>query len=267
MTEHSRKIRKLMAGVMPPLVSFVVLVLIWEILARLAAIEGFPPASEALTQVPVILSDPEALAGIGASLRRMASGGLLAVVVAVPLGLAMGRSAWVARALNPILTVIYPIPKAALMPIVMLWLGIGDLSKVLVIFLGVSLPLIYHSYQGAHGVDEKLLWSAMAMGMGPVARLFRVVLPSALPEVLLGCRVGLAMALIVMISSEMIARQSGAGELLFNAMDMAQFADVYAMIAILGVLGFLLDWVFERIRRRLIHWSNESNDVVTGVGG
>ena len=85
---------------------------------------------------------------------------------------------------------IYPVPKAALMPIIMLWLGIGDASKTLVIFLGVSLPVIYHSYQGARAVEEKMLWSAAAMGMAQRARLLRVVLPAALPEILVGCAPG-----------------------------------------------------------------------------
>lgn len=246
--------------------SLAALLLAWELLARAAAIDGFPPASEALAQVPAILGDREALASIAASLRRMFLGGALAIVVAIPVGLAMGRNKRIAQALNPVLTAAYPIPKAALMPIVMLWFGVGDLSKVLVIFLGVSLPLLYHSYHGAHAVDEKLLWSAMAMGMKPVARLFKVVLPSALPEVLLGCRVGLAMALIVMISSEMIARQSGAGDLLFNALDMALYADVYAMIAILAGIGFVLDWLFERVRRRLTHWAETRQDSAAAAG-
>ena len=72
----------------------------------------------------------------------------------------------------------------------MLWLGVGDASKTLVIFLGVTLPVIYHSYQGARAVEEKMLWSAAAMGMGPPARLVRIVLPAALPEIMVGCRTG-----------------------------------------------------------------------------
>ena len=86
------------------------------------------------------------------------------VAFAIPAGLLMGRSRLVAALFNPLLMTIYPVPKAALMPIIMLWLGIGDASKTLVIFLGVTLPVIYHSYQGARAVEEKMLWSAAAMG-------------------------------------------------------------------------------------------------------
>ena len=92
--------------------------------------------------------------------------------------------------------------------------------------------------------------------MGPLARLGRVILPAALPEVLLGCRVGIAMALITMISSEMIARQDGAGELLFNALDMAVYPDVYAMILVIGALGVVFDMAFEAIRVRLTRWAD-----------
>lgn len=252
-------------GKLGPLLVVLTLLLMWELTARWMQLDGFPTAAEALRQLPMILTDSQALSGIGDSLRRMACGITLALAFAVPVGLCMGRSERLARALNPLLSAIYPIPKAALMPMVMLWFGIGDLSKILVIFLGVSLPLLFHSYHGARSMDEKLLWSASAMGMGAPARLFKVVLPAALPDVLLGCRVGLAMALIVMISSEMIARQSGAGDLLFNAMDMALYPDVYAMILILATLGFLLDWLFERLRRRLTHWAETRQDSHSGA--
>ena len=149
--------------------------------------------------------------------------------------------------------IIYPVPKAALMPIIMLWLGVGDASKTLVIFLGVSLPVIYHSYQGARAVEEKMLWSAAAMGMSARARLLRIVLPAALPEIMVGMRTGLVLALITMVTSEMIARQQGVGNILFNALDMAQYETVYATIVIIGVLGFVhRRRLFERLRARLV---------------
>ena len=133
----------------------------------------------------------------------MAIGLSLAVIIAIPLGLMMGRSNKVAAFFNPLLMVTYPVPKAALMPIIMLWLGVGDIAKMLVIFLGVSLPVIYHSFQGARAVEEKMLWSGAAMGLSSVQRMLRIVLPAALPEILTGCRTGLVLALITMVTSEM----------------------------------------------------------------
>jgi NitT/TauT family transport system permease protein len=250
---------------LPPLIALAALLLVWELAARLFDVSGLPPAGQTLRELPALLSDPEVLVNILDSVRRMIIGFVLAVAVAVPVGLLMGRSRAVAAFFNPLLMMIYPVPKAALMPIIMLWLGIGDASKTLVIFLGVSLPVIYHSYQGARAVEEKMLWSAAAMGMPSFARLRRIILPAALPEIFVGCRTGLVLALITMVTSEMIARQTGVGNVLFNSLDMAQYETVYAMIVVIGALGFLLDAAFERLRAKLIAWAEPVHQIAVGT--
>jgi ABC-type nitrate/sulfonate/bicarbonate transport system permease component len=249
---------------LPPLLACLGLLLAWEMCARGFDINGLPTAWQALRELPAILGDREALVDILDSVRRMVIGFALATIVAVPVGLTMGRSRLVAAFFNPLLMVIYPVPKAALMPIIMLWLGVGDAAKILVIFLSVSLPVVYHSYQGARAVEEKMLWSAAAMGLGPGRRLTRVVLPAALPEILVGCRTGLVLALITMVTSEMIARQTGVGNILFNALDMAQYQTVYAMIVVIGVLGFAIDLGFEQLRACLVRWAEPSHQIAVG---
>jgi NitT/TauT family transport system permease protein len=244
-----------------PLLACLGLLGIWQISALILHSDSFPTAWGALREVPSILGDRESLINIAASLRRMAIGLSLAVVVAIPLGLMMGRSNAVASFFNPLLMVTYPVPKAALMPLLMLWLGVGDVTKTLVIFLGVSLPIIYHSFQGAKAVEEKMLWSGAAMGLSAWQRLIRIVLPAALPEILTGCRTGLVLALITMVTSEMIARQSGAGNILFNALDMGQNDTVFAMIIIIGAMGILLDAAFEKLRGSLVRWSEPQFDI------
>src|SRR6267378_1709317 len=244
-----------------PLLACLGLLGIWQISALILHSDSFPTAWGALREVPSILGDRESLINIAASLRRMAIGLSLAVVVAIPLGLMMGRSNAVASFFNPLLMVTYPVPKAALMPIIMLWLGVGDVAKMLVIFLGVSLPVIYHSFQGAKAVEEKMLWSGAAMGLSAAQRMIRIVLPAALPEILTGCRTGLVLALITMVTSEMIARQSGAGNILFNALDMGQYDTVYAMIIIIGAMGIGLDAAFEKVRGKLVKWSEPGFDI------
>jgi NitT/TauT family transport system permease protein len=248
----------------PPLLACLALLLAWHLTAKLVALDSLPSPWAALQEVPAILGDREAVLNILDSLRRMAIGFLLAVLVAVPIGLMMGRSRIVAAFINPLMMVIYPVPKAALMPIIMLWIGVGEAAKILVIFLGVTLPVIYHSYQGARAVEEKMLWSAAAMGMGSRARLYRIVLPAALPEIMVGVRTGLVLALITMVTSEMIARQSGVGSILFNALDMAQYQTVYGMILIIGLLGFLLDAAFEQLRGRLVAWAEPALPIIAG---
>jgi NitT/TauT family transport system permease protein len=234
---------------------------VWQIGALILNADSFPTAWEAVRAIPSILGDKESLINILASLRRMAVGFGIGVAFSIPLGLMMGRSRGVASFFNPLLMVIYPVPKAALMPIIMLWLGVGDIAKTLVIFLGVSLPVIYHSFQGAKAVEEKMLWSGAAMGLSAAQRMIRIVLPAALPEILTGCRTGLVLALITMVTSEMIARQSGAGNILFNALDMGQYDTVYAMIIIIGAMGIGLDAAFESLRGRLVKWSEPGFEI------
>jgi NitT/TauT family transport system permease protein len=244
-----------------PVLACLGLLSVWQVGSLILNNDSFPTAIEAIRAIPSILGDKESLINILASLRRMAVGFGLAVALSIPLGLMMGRSRAVAAFFNPLLMVIYPVPKAALMPIIMLWLGVGDVAKTLVIFLGVSLPVIYHSFEGAKAVEEKMLWSGAAMGLSAPQRLIRIVLPAALPEILTGCRTGLVLALITMITSEMIARQSGAGNILFNALDMGQYDTVFAMIIIVGAMGIGLDALFERMRARLVKWSEPQFDI------
>jgi NitT/TauT family transport system permease protein len=244
-----------------PMLACLGLLAVWQVGSLALNSDSFPTALEAIRAIPSILGDKESLINILASLRRMAIGFGAAVAVSIPLGLMMGRSRAVASFFNPLLMVIYPVPKAALMPIIMLWLGVGDIAKTLVIFLGVSLPVIYHSFEGAKAVEEKMLWSGAAMGLSAPQRLIRIVLPAALPEILTGCRTGLVLALITMITSEMIARQSGAGNILFNALDMGQYDTVFAMIIIVGAMGLGLDALFERMRARLVRWSEPQFDI------
>lgn len=244
-----------------PLLACLGLLAIWQAASLMLSADSFPTAIQAVRAVPSILGDKESVINILDSLRRMAIAFSVALAVAIPLGLMMGRSRLVASFFNPLLMITYPVPKAALMPIIMLWLGVGDLAKMLVIFLGVSLPVIYHSFQGARAVEEKMLWSGAAMGLSAPQRMIRIVLPAALPEILTGCRTGLVLALITMVTSEMIARQSGAGNILFNALDMGQYDTVYAMIIIIGAMGIGLDAAFEKLRSRLVRWSEPGFDI------
>jgi NitT/TauT family transport system permease protein len=244
-----------------PFLACIGLLLIWQLASLALKNDSFPTAWEAIRAIPAILGDKDSLVNFGASLRRMAIGFGVALAVSIPLGLLMGRSRVIASFFNPLLMVIYPVPKAALMPIIMLWLGVGDVAKTLVIFLGVSLPVIYHSFEGAKAVEEKMLWSGAAMGLSAAQRLIRIVLPAALPEILTGCRTGLVLTLITMITSEMIARQSGAGNILFNALDMGQYDTVFAMIIIVGAMGIGFDILFERLRARLVRWSEPQFDI------
>lgn len=230
-----------------------VLFFIWHVAAIKLDLDSFPNPYVVLQDLPNFLADKDAWWALLMSLSRMGIGYFCALLFAIPLGLAMGRSERFYCFFYPVVSFFYPMPKAALMPILMLWFGLGDFSKILVIALGVSLPVLFHSYIGASRVDKKMIWVSQSMGMGYFSQLFKVVLPAARPEIMIGCRVGVVMALIVMVSSEMIARQEGIGNLLFTSLDMAHYSMVYLVILLLAILGVLLDWVFELLRKRLAY--------------
>lgn len=252
--------------ILPPLLALAAILLMWEMAHRALGLSGLPSPLAAFAALPELLSEKSALADIGHSLRRMFMGYALAGAFGIGLGLMMGTSETVSRLLNPLIMMVYPIPKAALMPILMIWLGVGEASKVLVIFLGASLPIIYHSWQGAKSVQTTVIWSAAAMGMGPVGRHFRVIFPAALPEIFIGLRTGLILALITMVVSEIVARSNGIGNLLFNSMDMALYDRMYGAIIIIAAMGYAFDMAFELIRKRFLRWSPAREHIQVTAG-
>jgi NitT/TauT family transport system permease protein len=250
---------------LPPLLTVVALLGCWQLSAMIVQSSYLPPLTEVFPALWDLLQSGDIYADLAGSLERLATAFAVGVAIGIPIGLISGRSKGVENFLAPLLGLFYPVPKAALMPVMMLWFGAGDLSKIIVIAMTVSLPLIYHSQQGARSVDTKLLWSAQAIGCGRTAQFMKIVLPASLPEILLGARVAIVLGVIVMVTSEMIVRQVGLGNEVFTALDMGQYAESYAVILVIAALGFALDVLFEAFRRRLTHWAPERRDA--GRGG
>lgn len=233
------------------------LLLVWEGVARLLGADFLPAPSSVLPRLAALMTDPNLWLSLAASLRRLALGFGIALAGGIALGLVIGRVTVMRSLINSILVLSYPIPKAAVLPIVMLWFGPGDVAQVFVIATTATLPIIYHTADGASRVNERLLWGAAAMGSGPLRRLWRIVLPATVPEIAAGCRTGIVMGLIVMVTAEMISRQDGIGSMLFVNFDMGQNVDMYAIIVLLGVVGLVLDSLFIWLHRSLSRWSIE----------
>ena len=186
---------------------------------------------------------------LGRDLRRTrwppsaapAPGFVAAVVVGIALGLLMARVRAVERAVEPILLLIYPVPKPALIPLFMIWLGIGDFSKMAVIALACLLPVVVATFNGARSVDDMLLWSARARGTSEHRLLWRVVLPAALPQIAAGVRTAIAIAIIVLVSSEFISAETGLGYLIFSYGGVGADDAMLAVVIYLAALGYLLD--------------------------
>jgi ABC-type nitrate/sulfonate/bicarbonate transport system permease component len=213
-----------------------------------------PPFAEVATMLGEMIGSGEILPHTAASLARAGLGFLIAVAGGITVGLLMARIRFVERAVEPILLLIYPVPKPALIPLFMIWLGIGDFSKVAVIALACLVPVVVATFNGARSVDEMLLWSARARGTSERRLLWRVVLPAALPQIAAGVRTAIAVAIIVLVSSEFISAESGLGYLIFSYGGVGADDAMLAVVIYLAALGYLLDRLYVAVLRRFMAW-------------
>lgn len=237
--------------------STLVIFVIWEGLSRtgMIASEILPPFTTSFYGSLQLIASDEFSKHLMASSYRWAVGFSISLVLSIPMGIYMARSKRIYNFLDPLLTLSYPVPKAAMIPILMLWMGAGDLSKVTVIVIGCFIPLVISAYHGAQGVETSLIWSARAMGMGERAILFRIILPASLPTIFSGIRMALAISMIVVLGSEMIARQSGLGYYLFNSLEMGLYQTTYSVLLIISGIGLFLDAIFSLVMRKVLVWA------------
>jgi ABC-type nitrate/sulfonate/bicarbonate transport system permease component len=217
-----------------------------------------PPPSMIARKLWAILAAGAFLQPLGQTLRLLAIGYGIGCMLGSALGLAMGRFAAVHDLLEPLVEIVRPLPKPALLPPLILFLGLGDAMKLSVIALGVFFPVLINTVQGVRGTEPVLVDTARTFGHGRIAQLFKVTLPSALPMIFAGMRVSLGLGLVLVVIAEMLAGTGGVGFLIIDMQRSFRIPDMYAWIVILAVLGFALNLVFLRLERRAIHWSYES---------
>ena len=237
--------------------STLIIFIIWEGLSRTGMItsEILPPFTTSFYGSLQLIASDEFSKHLLASSYRWAIGFSISLVLSIPLGIYMAQSKRIYNFLDPLLTLTYPVPKAAMIPILMLWMGAGDLSKVTVIVIGCFIPLVISADHGAQGVETSLIWSARAMGIGERGILFRITLPASLPTIFSGIRMALAISLIVVLGSEMIARQSGLGYYLFNSLEMGLYQTTYSVLIIISGIGLFLDAIFSLVMRKVLVWA------------
>jgi ABC-type nitrate/sulfonate/bicarbonate transport system permease component len=232
------------------------LALAWEVIARLNLVDSsaLPPLSKIAVAWVDLIRDGDLIDNGGASLYRAFAGLALAIAVGGALGMAMARSRLLDVFLNPLVELFYPLPKSALIPVTVLWLGFGDGSKILLIFLGCMIPVTIGAYNGARGSDHALIWSARSMGAGNLRMMWDVIMPSALPEILNGIRTALALAFILLVSSELIVSQKGFGYLIGYLGSTGTYDAMYAVVLTVAFLGFAADRLYQWIMHRLLRW-------------
>jgi len=234
----------------------VLLAVAWEVVSRLGLVSSsaLPSLSDVVRAWVELVKDGELITNGLSSLYRAAAGLALSVAVGSVLGIFMAWWKPVNVLMSPIVEIFYPLPKSALIPVTVIWLGFGDGSKILLIFLGCMLPVTIGAFNGARSSEQVLVWSARCMGASRLRTLWDVVLPSATPELLNGIRTSLALSFILLVSSELIVAQKGFGFLIGFLGANGNYDAMYAVVLTVAFLGFAADRIYLLITERALAW-------------
>jgi NitT/TauT family transport system permease protein len=234
------------------------LALAWEVLTRAGLVStlALPPLSEVVVAWVDLVRSGELVSNGAASLWRTGAGLALAVVIGAALGIFMAWWKPVNVLLSPLVEMFYPMPKSALIPVTVLWLGFGNGSKILLIFLGCMLPVTIGAFNGARSSEQVLVWSARSMGANRLRMLWDVVVPSAMPELLNGIRTALALSFILLVSSELIVAQQGLGYLIGFLGANGTYDAMFAVVLTVAFLGFAADRVYLLVMQRVLRWQD-----------
>ncbi len=232
-----------------------ILAAVWESIARLGLVSEYalPPFSDVVVAFSR-LTEEGLWEHTGQSLYRGATGFACAVIVGSLAGILMAWYRPVHILINPLLRCLYPMPKSALIPLTIMWIGLGDNSKITLIFIGCLLPVVLSSFNAARGVDQILLWSARSMGANEREVLWEVVVPAALPEILSGIRVALALAFILLVAGELIIANNGIGYLIDLLGEGGDYAGMFAGVVTISTVGFFADRGYVALTRRILVW-------------
>jgi ABC-type nitrate/sulfonate/bicarbonate transport system permease component len=234
----------------------VVLLLLWELAAATGRMPSlsFPRMSDILATWWRLIVSGELPRELADSLWRMFAGYFVGVLAGILIGLLMGYFRFFYNLLEPITEVLRPIPSPAYLPIVILFLGIDDEMKVFMIAFASLFPVLINTYSGVRSVDPIQLQTARTFGVTGRKLIWQIVLPAASPYIFTGMRVSLAVALIVMVISEMVAASSGIGYFVLSAQRGFQIREMFAGVLTLAVVGYVLNRLFVAIENRVLAW-------------
>jgi ABC-type nitrate/sulfonate/bicarbonate transport system permease component len=245
--------------------SIVLLLAAWEILARSGTFTHFqlPAFSEVVERIGADAWSGDLWINTALTLYRALTAFAICAVFGVIIGMAMSRSAIANWFFDPIISVGFPMPKIAFLPVVILWLGVYDVSKITIIVIDAIFPVIAATVIAIQGVERELIWSARNMGANNRELLTQIVLPAASPQIMTGLQVALPLSLIVAVVAEMLMGGYGLGGAMMTASRFANSTGVFAGIVEIAVVGYCLVKAMALIRRRLLVWHQESNEPTT----
>ena len=245
--------------------SILLLLAAWEILARSGTFTPFqlPAFSKVVERIGSDAWTGDLWINTALTLYRALAAFVICAVFGVIIGMAMSRSAIANWFFDPIISVGFPMPKIAFLPVVILWLGVYDVSKISIIVIDAIFPVIAATVIAIQGVERELLWSARNMGANEREMLWQIVLPAALPQITTGLQVALPLCLIVAVVAEMLMGGYGLGGAMMTASRFANSTGVFAGIVEIAVIGYGLVKAMAMLRRRLLIWHQETNEPTT----
>ena len=240
--------------------SIVVLLITWEVFARSGKVTPFmlPPFSAVAERIYSDAVGGDLWRNLGLTIYRAMTGFVIAAAGGVTLGATMSRYRIVRWFFDPIISVGFPMPKIAFLPIIILWLGLYDVAKISIVVFDAIFPVVTATLAGIAGVEKELIWSARNMGASAREVMWQIALPAALPQILTGLQVALPIALIVAIVAEMAMGGYGLGGAMMSASRFADSRGVFAGIVEIAIVGYALIKAMALIRRRLLVWHQET---------
>jgi ABC-type nitrate/sulfonate/bicarbonate transport system permease component len=240
--------------------SMLVLLVAWEVFARSGAVTTYqlPALSAVLMRIWQDALNGDLFINTGLTLYRAIVGFIIAGVGGIAIGMAMSRTAIARWFFDPIISVGFPMPKIAFLPVVVLWLGVFDVSKITMIVFDAIFPVVAATVIAIQGVERELLWSARNMGARERELLWQIILPAAFPQIMTGLQVALPLSLIVAVVAEMLMGGYGLGGAMITAARFANSIGVFAGIVEIAVIGYVLVKLMTVIRRRLLIWHQEA---------
>lgn len=241
----------------------VILALWWAVAALHLVNPLFLPPPGQVLQKLVVISGPQGFMDatlwqhLVASLSRIVLALLAAVIVGIPVGIAMGLSPTVRGVLDPLIELYRPVPPLAYLPLMVIWFGIGETSKILLIYLAIFAPVAMSALAGVKSAQQVRLRAAQSLGARRAQVLWFVILPGALPEILTGLRIGLGVGWSTLVAAELIAATRGLGFMVQSAGEFLATDVVLAGIAVIAIIAFILELGLRALQRRLTPWYGE----------
>lgn len=235
---------------------FVVLILFWEIGSRTGFISSLvlPAPSEALRSLSQLVETGMLWKHLGASLQRLVVGWTCGTFLGVTVGLLIGLVSVARASLSPLVSAIFPIPKIALLPLFIIWFGIGEGSKVATILFGTFFPTVIATYGGVDNVDRGLIRMGQSFGLSRLSIVRKIIIPGALPAILSGFRISASIGIILLVAAEMIGAEYGVGAYILLAGSLMATDQLIAGVSILSVMGLIIAWLISKAEHHFLKW-------------